>query len=67
MGPSIGELFFHNNQTLEDTISSYVGENVSFHCEDPEILEKHQNETFHEDRRPTEAETTATDFCIISD
>lgn len=64
MGPSIGELFFHNNQTLEDTISSYVGENVSFHCEDPEILEKHQNETFHEDRRPTEAETTATDFAL---
>lgn len=64
MGPSIGELFFHDNQTLEDTIRAYAGENVSFHCEDPEILEKYQNEKFHEDRRPPEAETTATDFAL---
>ncbi|XDD49920.1 amidohydrolase family protein [Leptospira sp. WS92.C1] len=64
MGPSIGELFFHNNQTLEDTIQNYKGENISFHCEDPEILERHQDETLHEDRRPAEAETMATDFAL---
>ncbi|AVV77968.1 amidohydrolase family protein [Leptospira santarosai] len=64
MGPSIGELFFHDNRALEDTIRVYAGENISFHCEDPEILEKHQDEKFHEDRRPTEAETTATDFAL---
>ncbi|TGL77155.1 amidohydrolase family protein [Leptospira yasudae] len=65
MGPSIGELFFHNNQTLEDTIRNYAGQNISFHCEDPEILEKHQDEKFHEDRRPAEAETMATDFALF--
>ncbi|MDV6235583.1 amidohydrolase family protein [Leptospira ellisii] len=64
MGPSIGELFFHDNQTLEETIRRYRGQNVSFHCEDPEILEKHQEERFHEDRRPAIAETLATDFAL---
>lgn len=64
MGPSIGELFFHNNETLEDTIRNYAGQNISFHCEDPEILEKHQDEKLHEDRRPAEAETMATDFAL---
>ncbi|RHX88124.1 amidohydrolase family protein [Leptospira stimsonii] len=64
MGPSIGELFFHNNQALEETIRNYEGENISFHCEDPEILEKHQDEILHEDRRPAEAETMATDFAL---
>ncbi|TGL48966.1 amidohydrolase [Leptospira wolffii] len=64
MGPSIGELFFHSNEQLEDTIRNYKGCNISFHCEDPEILEKSQNETYHEDRRPPVAETLATDFAL---
>ncbi|WP_039948702.1 amidohydrolase family protein [Leptospira fainei] len=64
MGPSVGELFFHSNEQLEDTIKHYEGQNVSFHCEDPEILEKSQGELLHEDRRPPEAETLATDFAL---
>lgn len=42
MGPSVGELFFHSNEQLEDTIRQYEGKNVSFHCEDPEVLEKNK-------------------------
>ncbi|PKA17933.1 amidohydrolase family protein [Leptospira haakeii] len=64
MGPSIGELFFYSNEQLEETIRHYKGCNISFHCEDPEILEKSQNETYHEDRRPAIAETLATDFAL---
>ena len=64
MGPSIGELFFKDNQSLEDTIQNYRGENVSFHCEDPEILEKSKKESTHEDRRPKEAEILATEFAL---
>ncbi|EQA34815.1 dihydroorotase, multifunctional complex type [Leptospira inadai serovar Lyme str. 10] len=64
MGPSVGELFFHSNEQLEDTIRQYEGKNVSFHCEDPEVLEKKQGEFLHEDRRPPEAETLATDFAL---
>ncbi|MCB1193388.1 MAG: amidohydrolase family protein [Leptospiraceae bacterium] len=64
MGPSIGELYFRSNEELEKTVREYIGENVSFHCEDPDILEKSKNETYHEDRRPSKAETLATDFAI---
>lgn len=64
MGPSIGELFFKDNIELENTIKNYRGQNVSFHCEDPIILEKSGKEEFHEDRRPVEAEITATEFAL---
>jgi dihydroorotase len=64
MGPSIGELFFKNNEELEKTIQDYKGLNVSFHCEDPVILENSKGEAHHEDRRPVQAELLATDFAL---
>lgn len=64
MGPSIGELFFHNNQSLEDVIQYYKGQDVSFHCEDPEVLIENKDKPTHELRRPKEAETLATDFAL---
>ena len=60
MGPSIGELFFKDLPTLDETLSHYQGQNVSFHCEDPEILELHKNEGSHHERRPVSAEVMAT-------
>jgi dihydroorotase len=39
MGPSVGDLFFSTQEQLEQAIARYEGQNVSFHCEDPEILE----------------------------
>lgn len=64
MGPSIGELFFHDNASLEEVIKRYVGQNVSFHCEDPEVLIANRDKPTHEERRPKEAETMATDFAL---
>ena len=64
MGPSIGELFFKTNEELEDTIKRYKGENVSFHCEDPIVLEENKTASTHEDRRPLKAEILATDFAL---
>ncbi|BDA77332.1 dihydroorotase [Leptospira kobayashii] len=64
MGPSIGELFFEDNISLENTIRHYQGQDVSFHCEDPEILTENKNKPTHEERRPKEAETLATDFAL---
>jgi dihydroorotase len=64
MGPSIGELFFKTNEELENTIRNYKGQNVSFHCEDPILLENAKLEKYHEDRRPVEAELTATEFAL---
>lgn len=60
MGPSIGELFFKDLESLDETLKFYQGETVSFHCEDPEILEEHKGATFHHERRPVKAEVVAT-------
>ncbi len=64
MGPSVGDLFFTSQAQLEETIARYRGCNVSFHCEDPEILQAARNAPTHEQRRPAEAEITATAFAL---
>ena len=64
MGPSIGGLFFKSNRELEEKIKLYKGQNVSFHCEDPEILETKTHELTHELRRPKEAEIVALSFAL---
>ena len=60
MGPSIGELYFKDLQTLDETLSHYVGQTVSFHCEDPEVLESHKDQEHHHLKRPSLAEAIAT-------
>ncbi|HEY4356140.1 MAG TPA: amidohydrolase family protein [Acidobacteriaceae bacterium] len=64
MGPSVGDLFFASQEQLESVIAKYRGRNVSFHCEDPVILEAHKGEPTHEARRPAIAEGTATEFAL---
>jgi len=64
MGPSVGDLFFSSQQELEAVISNYRGKNVSFHCEDPVILEKNRGALLHELKRPPEAEISATAFAL---
>lgn len=64
MGPSVGELFFNSKKELEEVLKNYEGQNVSFHCEDPEILEKYKKELTHELKRPKEAEISAVDFAL---
>jgi dihydroorotase len=64
MGPSVGDLFFASQQQLEGQIAKYRGCNVSFHCEDPEILRESKGAPTHEQRRPARAEITATEFAL---
>jgi dihydroorotase len=64
MGPSVGDLFFASQEELEDVIAKYRGMNVSFHCEDPEILRESKSAATHEQRRPARAEITATAFAL---
>jgi dihydroorotase len=64
MGPSIGELYFKNNEELELAISRYPNEWISFHCEDPIVLEMNKNKSNHFDRRPVEAEVMATETAL---
>ncbi|MEX0700848.1 MAG: amidohydrolase family protein [Planctomycetales bacterium] len=64
MGPSVGDLFFTSLAQLDETLARYRGQNVSFHCEDPVLLEAHRGEPTHEQRRPPECELSATRFAL---
>ncbi len=64
MGPSVGDLFFTSQVQLEMAIAKYRGRNVSFHCEDPVILEANKNAPTHEQKRPAAAEISATEFAL---
>jgi dihydroorotase len=64
MGPSVGELFFRSLDDLDRTLAQYFGRDVSFHCEDPLLLEKHKGAPTHEERRPGECELSATRFAL---
>jgi dihydroorotase len=64
MGPSIGELFFRSLDELDRTLAHYRGRAVSFHCEDPEHLDRHRGAATHETRRPPESELSATRFAL---
>ncbi len=65
MGPSIGELYFKDIETLDETLSHYRGENVSFHCEDPAVLDEFKGSDTHFSRRPISAEVVATKDALI--
>jgi dihydroorotase len=64
MGPSVGELFFTSLEELDRTLAAYRGLPVSFHCEDPALLEQHKGGATHEERRPPECELSATRFAL---
>jgi dihydroorotase len=64
MGPSVGELFFRTLEELDETLARYRGQAVSFHCEDPILLEQHRTAATHELRRPPECELSATRFAL---
>jgi dihydroorotase len=64
MGPSVGDLFFTTLEQLDQTLSHYRGCNVSFHCEDPILLDAHRHESTHERRRPPACEVSATRFAL---
>ncbi|QDV50591.1 amidohydrolase family protein [Gimesia fumaroli] len=64
MGPSVGDLFFKTLEQLDETLSHYRGCNVSFHCEDPILLDEHANAATHEAKRPAECEISATRFAL---
>ncbi len=64
MGPSVGSLFFESLAELEEAIKEYKGCAISFHCEDPKILEENASKPTHLLRRPVSAEISAIDFAL---
>lgn len=64
MGHSVGDLFFTTLEQLDATLAPYRGCDVSFHCEDPVLLESHKQAATHEERRPPACEVSATRFAL---
>lgn len=64
MGHSVGDLFFTTLDQLDQTLAAYRGCHVSFHCEDPLLLEEHKSAATHEQRRPAACEVSATRFAL---
>ena len=64
MGPSIGPLFFHDDQDLEEAVSHYGSQRISLHCEDPQMLRDFAGAASHEDQRPVEAEVRAVETAL---
>src|SRR5262249_1383570 len=61
---SVGELYFRTLGELDRTLGAYRGQAVSFHCEDPVLLDRHRWAATHEARRPAECELSATRFAL---
>ncbi|MEI8269985.1 MAG: amidohydrolase family protein, partial [bacterium] len=64
MGKSIGDMYFNSKEELEIALKNYEGCFISFHCEDPKIMDELKNEKTHENRRPVEVELRAIDIAI---
>ena len=64
LGKSVGDLFFNLPEEVESTLEKYTGCFVSFHCEDPKVIESHMTENTHESRRPKEAEINAVEMAL---
>ena len=68
MAESVGDLFFDDWAQLEDQVAEYSqipGITISFHCEDPQILEENAHRNLHWERRPREAEILAIGYVLV--
>ena len=63
-GPASASCFFPRWKNSTAPWPRYQGQAVSFHCEDPILLQKHQHAATHEERRPAECELSATRFAL---
>ena len=67
MGPSVGDLYFRDDESLRETLARYRGKRVAFHAESPAILERCREAPTHAEQRPPHAEVeairTAIEFC----
>jgi len=64
MGPSVGHIFFEDEESLREALAHYHGHFVAFHAELPEILRRHRKALTHAERRPPEAEVEAIDLAL---
>ena len=63
-GPERRRPLLHDARTTRPHARAVPGPNVSFHCEDPVLLDAHRGEPTHERRRPPACEISATRFAL---
>lgn len=56
---SVGPLFFEDLDAADPLVKTYSGCKITFHCEDPVMIEAAKSAPTHEERRPPEAEAAA--------
>lgn len=64
MAHSTGPLFFESLKDIAPTLEHYRGSQVTYHCEDPEMLQALEGQGSHEEQRPPEAEAAAVKVAI---
>lgn len=64
MGPSTGNLVFHDDAELEETLQHYTGQRITLHCEDPELLRQWSGRATHEEQRHEGAEQAAIETAL---
>ena len=64
MGHSIGDLFFTTHEALDTALARYSGQSVSFHCEDPKVLEECDSAHSLREQRPPRAEILAVEYAL---
>jgi len=63
-GPSVGPLFFKNEEQLRQTLIHYKKKPISFHVEDYDLLEESKNNDTHDKRRPVECVLKALSYVL---
>lgn len=63
-GPSVGPLFFKNEEELRRTLQHYRRKRVSFHVEDFDILQENKNQPTHAARRPIKCVEKALEYVL---
>ena len=65
LGKTTGNIHFEDYELLDTVLKEYAGCHVSFHCEDPFLLEAYANRKKHGSRRPPECEEIGIQNCIF--
>jgi dihydroorotase len=63
-GPSVGDLFFENEEQLRNSLQRYTGKPISFHVEDYGVLMVKSEKETHTLRRPVECVETALQYVL---
>ena len=64
MAHSTGPLFYQSLDDIAPTLENYRGAQITYHCEDPQMLQELEGQGTHEEQRPERAEAAAVKVAI---